>query len=167
LAIGGKVEKYSIGEVIEQAIQTEQLGYNFYSMMADRFKANLDLKKLFDTLSQKEIQHKAVFEALKKTIPTSISDPEGWEDVTLYLRAIVESEFFLGKHKSLPLMQHIKTISDAVRFAIGFEKETLLYFLAVRHIVDQKEMVDQIIDEERSHIRWLITFKIRLEAQSA
>jgi hypothetical protein len=32
-------------------------------------------------------------------------------------------------------MDHIKTVKDAVKFAIGFEKETLLYFLALRGVV--------------------------------
>jgi rubrerythrin len=156
------MEKYSIGEIIEQAIQTEQLGYQFYSSMSERFKDNLDLKKLFDTLSEKELHHKAVFEGLKGAVSKPEGEPEGWEDVSLYMRAIVESEFFLGNHKSLPSMEKIKTIADAVQFAIGFEKETLLYFLGVRDVVVQKALINEIIDEERSHIRWLSAFKSTL-----
>ena len=98
------MEKYSIGEIIEQAIQTEQLGYQFYSSMSERFKDNLELKKLFDTLSEKELHHKAVFEGLKGAVSKPEVEPECWEDVSLYMRAIVESEFFLGNHKSLPSM---------------------------------------------------------------
>jgi rubrerythrin len=153
------MEMYSIGEVIEQALQTEQLGYQYYSTMADRFKTDPALKELFDTLSEKELHHKAVFERLKATVPATAGEPNDWNEVTLYLRAIVESEFFLGKHKALPLMEHVKTISDAVDFAIGFEKETLLYFIGVRDVVEQKFLIDEIINEERSHIRWLSAFK--------
>ncbi len=59
-------------------------------------------------------------------------------------------------------MEKIKTIADAVQFAIGFEKETLLYFLGVRDVVVQKALINEIIDEERSHIRWLSAFKSTL-----
>src|SRR5512135_2566323 len=156
------MEKYSIDEIIEQAVQTEQLGYQFYSTMADRFRDNLDLKKLFNTLSEKELHHKAVFEKLKETMPKQEGEPEGWEDVSLYMRAIIESEFFLGKHKALPAMENVKTIAEAVQFAVGFEKETLLYFLGIRDVVDQKSIIDEIIDDERSHIRWLSAFKSTL-----
>ena len=41
------MEKYSISEVIEQAVQTEKLGYQFYTTMADRFKADGGLKEAF------------------------------------------------------------------------------------------------------------------------
>lgn len=75
------------------------------------------------------------------------------------MRAIVESEFFLGKNKSLPSMDHIKSVEDAINFAIGFEKETLLYFYGIMDAVKEKEIVEEIINEERSHIRWLSAFK--------
>jgi len=47
------MEKYSISEVIEQAVQTEKLGYQFYTTMADRFREDSGLKKLFGPLLQR------------------------------------------------------------------------------------------------------------------
>jgi hypothetical protein len=78
-----------------------------------------------------------------------------WEEVSRYLRAIVESEFFLGKGKSLPSLDHVKTAADAVKFAVGFEKETLLYFYGVRDLIQEKGVISRIIEEEKSHIVWL------------
>jgi rubrerythrin len=124
---------------------------------------NADLKNLFDTLADKELHHKEVFEKLKEQVSEQVVEAECWEEVTLYMRAIVESEFFLGKYKALPSMEKVKSIADAVKFAIGFEKETLLYFLGVRDVVEHKSLIDEIIDEERSHIRWLSAFKTSLQ----
>ncbi|MCX8026703.1 MAG: ferritin family protein [Thermodesulfovibrionales bacterium] len=152
-------ERFSIREVIEQAIQTEKLGYQFYTTMSERFKKDVELNKLFMTLAEKEIQHEKTFTELLQS--TGDSQEEGWDEVSLYLRAIVESEFFLGKEKSLPSMQHIKDINDAVKYAISFEKETLLYFYGIRDSVKEKEVIDEIINEEKSHIRWLVAFKTR------
>jgi rubrerythrin len=56
-------------------------------------------------------------------------------------------------------MDHLKTVQDAVKFALGFEKETLLYFMELRSIVKEKEIVDEVINEEKSHIRWLDSFR--------
>jgi rubrerythrin len=154
------MEKFSIREVVGQAIQTEKLGYQFYSTMAEKFrKENEDLHKLFTTLAEKELKHEKAFSELIDIIGDS--EPEGWEDVSQYMRAIVESEFFLGKNKSLPSMENIKTVNDAVDFAIGFEKETLLYFHGIKDAVKEKDVVDEIINEEKSHIRWLVCFKGR------
>jgi rubrerythrin len=49
-------------------------------------------------------------------------------------------------------------VDDAIKFAIGFEKETMLYFMGLKDAVKNKEIVDEIINEEKSHIRWLIAF---------
>lgn len=151
------MEKYSISEVIEQAVQTERLGYQFYTTMAGRFEDNSGLKKLFDTLGAKELVHEKRFSELKEI--TGASEPEGWEEASQYLRAIVESEFFLGRNKSLPALGQVKTVEDAVNFAMGFEKETLLYFHAVRDVIKEKDVVDEIINEEKSHIMWLSKFR--------
>ena len=39
-------EQFSIREIIEQAIRTEQLGYEFYNSMSDRFKKEERLKSI-------------------------------------------------------------------------------------------------------------------------
>lgn len=154
---GGIMEKFTIREVIEQAVQTERLGYQFYTTMTERFRKDEKLAKLFTTLAEKELRHEKTYNELKDVVGDN--EPEGWEEVSQYLRAIVESEFFLGKNKSLPSMEHIKSISDAVDFALGFEKETLLYFYGVRDAVREKEIVEEVINEEKSHIMWLNAFK--------
>ncbi len=151
------MEKYSITEVIEQAVQTEKLGYDFYTGMAARFQEHEGMKKLFDTLARKEQVHEKRFGELKEIVgEEEITDQE---EVSHYLRAIVESEFFLGRHKALPDMAGVKSVEDAVNFALGFEKETLLYFHAIRDLITEKDIVDEIINEEKSHIMWLAKFK--------
>jgi len=158
------MEKYSISEVIEQAVQTEKLGYQFYTTMAERFKVHNGLKKLFGTLAAKELVHEKRFSELKDISGTP--EPEGWEEASQYLRAIVESEFFLGSHKSLPDLKHVNTVGTAVDFALGFEKETLLYFHTIRDVVKETDVVDEIINEEKSHIMWLNAFRKELTQQA-
>lgn len=158
------MEKYSISEVIEQAVQTERLGYQFYTTMADRFKEDTGLKKLFETLAAKELVHEKMFSELKDM--SGAVEPEGWEEASQYLRAIVESEFFLGRHKSLPALEHVSTVETAVVFALGFEKETLLYFHTIRDVVKEKDVVDEIINEEKSHIMWLNAFRNNFTKQA-
>jgi rubrerythrin len=144
---------FSLSEVIEEAVQTEKLGYQFYTEMSKKFNENVRLRELFDTLALKERGHEKKFSDLKEKV--SGEERVDWEEVSKYLRAIIESEFFLGKGKSLPSMEHVKTVADAVKLALGFEKQTLLYFHAIRDAVKEKSVVDEIIAEEKSHIVWL------------
>ena len=146
--------------MIEQAVQTERLGYQFYFGMADRFKKDDGLRQLFETLGEKELAHEKRFRNLKEA--KGLVELEGWEEASQYLRAIVESEFFLGKYKSLPELENVNSIEAAVNFAIGFEKETLLYFHALRDLLKEKDIVDAIITEEKSHLLWLSAFRKEL-----
>jgi rubrerythrin len=156
---GEKMNKYSIDEIMEMAVQTEKLGYQFYTGMSEKFKKDDGLVKLFTTLASKEKVHEKTFTNLKDMVAKHGTEPVQWEEVTNYMRAFVESEFFLGRGKSLPTMDHLKTVQDAVKFALGFEKETLLYFMELRTIVKEKEVVDEVINEEKSHIMWLDSFR--------
>jgi rubrerythrin len=151
------MERFSIREAVEQAVQTEKLGYQFYTTIAEKFVKDEGLNKLFTTLAKKELRHEKTFKELLDIIKDE--EPVDWEEGEQYLRAIVESEFFLGKNKALPSMKHVKTVEDAVNFALGFEKETLLYFYGLRGAVKETEVVEEIINEERSHIMWLNKFK--------
>ncbi len=151
------MERFSIREAIAQAVQTEKLGYEFYTTLAEKLKKDGGLYKLFTTLAGKELKHEATFRELLDIIKDD--EPVDWEEAEHYLRAIVESEFFLGKHKSLPSMTKVKTVEDAVNFALGFEKETLLYFYWMRDAVKEKEVIEEIINEEKSHIMWLNRFR--------
>lgn len=156
--------KYSIDEIMEMAVQTEKLGFQFYSTIAEKFKKDDGLFKLFTTLASKEKTHEKIFTGLKESVAKSgvNVEPVQWEEVSNYMRAFVESEFFLGKGKSLPSMDHIRTVADAVKFAIGFEKETLLYFMELRSIVKEKDAIDEVINEEKSHIVWLDSYRAGL-----
>jgi rubrerythrin len=156
------MNKYSIDEIMEMAIRTETLGYQFYTSMAEKFRKDDGLARLFATLASKERVHEKTFTGLKATVARQGAEPVEWEEVSNYMRAFVESEFFLGRGKALPSMDHVKTVKDAVMFAIGFEKETLLYFYELRNVVKEKEIVDEVINEEKSHIRWLDAFRVGL-----
>lgn len=151
------MENYSLNEVIEQAVQTEKLGYDFYMGTAAKFREDHSLKELFELLASKEKGHEKKFSELKRIVRDD--EAVDWDEVSKYLRAIVESEFFLGSHKSLLSLSNVKTVDEAVRSAIGFEKETLLYFYAIRDIIREKGILKEIIEEEKSHIAWLGRFR--------
>ena len=156
------MNKYSIDEILEMAVQTEKLGYQFYTGMSEKFKKDDGLVKLFTTLASKEKAHERTFTNLKDIVAKHGTEPVQWVVVSTYMMAFDESEFFLGRGKSLPSMDHLKTVQDVVKFALGFEKETLLYFMELRTVVREKDVVDEVINEEKSHIVWLDRFRKEL-----
>jgi rubrerythrin len=145
--------QFSVREVVEQAVQTEKVGNEFYSSMAKKFHDKHELKELFELLASQELKHEKVFAELEKQI--SDGEPEGWDEVSLYLKALVDSEFFLGKDKSLSAIKSVQTAAEAIKFALGFERETLLYYHGLREMIKEKDIIDEIIKEEKRHILWL------------
>ena len=107
-------------------------------------------------LAAKEVVHEQIFADLKNKVKDE--GTEGWEEVSQYLRAIVESAFFLGQGKSLGTLSNVRTVPDAVNYALDFEKETLLYYLGIRDSLKSKKIINSIIKEEKSHIMWLSKF---------
>ncbi len=154
------MEPFSIREVIEQAVQTEKLGQEFYTKMSERFENDSKLKNLFNELALMEVAHEKIFSDLKDKI--SDENLENWDEAAKYLRAIVESEFFLGRNKSLPSLGYLNSVKDAVGYALEFEKETLLYYFGLQQSISEHEVINKIIDEEKSHIIWLSEFKKNL-----
>ena len=154
---------FSVQEVIEMAIQTEKLGAEFYSNMAVKFGDNEEFKTLFEVLAEKEREHENVFHAIMEKMGSSYQMPDNWGEAAKYLKAIVESEFFLGDDKVLPNFKHLETVEDVVNYAITFEKVTLLYYLELRDVVQDKEAIYDIINEEKGHIVWLSGYRKQLK----
>ncbi len=154
------MNSYSIREVIEMAIRTERLGFEYYTELAQRFKEEKEFYDLFSFLAQNELVHERKFSKLIEE--TEGEELEGWHEVSEYLRAYVESAFFLGKDKSLVHMLSAQNVIAAIGLAIGFEKETLLYFYTLRDGIEKKDIVDKIIKEEKDHIKRLAQYKGRI-----
>jgi rubrerythrin len=157
--------RYSVREAIEMAVRTEKLGYRFYTTTAKKFKKNQGLYDLFMNLANMELTHERTFTALLDRIHDA--EPSGWEEAGNFLRAIVESEFFLGRGKSLPKAAQVKSVGKAVDFALGFEKETALFFVGIKGFVPKADryLVDEIIAEEKRHIAYLSEFRAALRGR--
>ncbi len=156
------MNKFSLREVVEMALQTEKLGYQFYTHMAERFAHDLEMKGLMEKLAEAETVHEHTFAKLLDKVPDD--QPEGWEDAQPYFRAMMESEFFLGNENALPNLDHVTYPLDALDFAIRFEKETAMFFVGMKNLVSDTGVIEDIIKEEASHIQWLSKYKESLKS---
>jgi len=149
--------QYSAPEVMEMAIQTEKGGKLYYETVGARTDDAV-LKGLFGFLAGEESRHVATFEDIARAIKvTPAEEPYNWEEVVPYLRAVTESRYFLGPDKALALAREAKTPQDALRSALAFEKETLVFYVQLRDMVGERNRapVDRLIDEEKAHVRKL------------
>lgn len=151
---------YSATEVMEMAVQTEKGGKLFYETVAAQSKDD-NLKGLFSYLAGEENRHIGVFEDIAKTIKVPPDEtPANWDEVVLYLKAVTDSRYFLVADKALALAKDAKTPGQAVKLALAFEKETLVFYLEAADLIpaSTRPAVESLVREERAHVRKLTGF---------
>ncbi len=143
-------------DVIDLAVWTEVRGEEFYrqaAAAADRAAA----RDLFGYLAGEEARHKQIFQGLSPSIIATDIDPTAWDEAEQYIAATVDSSFFSRADAPIRAIPAGATVADMLRQAIEFEKQTLLYFYALRDLVQSSNqpIVDSIVREERRHVRQL------------
>lgn len=138
-------------------MQIERSGEVFYNAVAAKVP-DPDVKRLFQELVVQEQRHYQVFEKMAGTVggAASPSAPE-YDEYQAYLQATLDNALFAGPDKALALAEQARDRQAALRTAVGFEKDTLLFFYDLRDMVSEAEQkaVNGIIQEEKLHLHRL------------
>ena len=153
-------------DIVEMALEIEKGGEIFYRTVAQKAKST-EVQALFEDLARQEVLHYAAFEKLSQVSwDRSLMPVDQWDQYLVYLQATVQSAFFQGQDKALSLAQQVTGEEEALRMAIGFEKETILFFHDLRDMVSDadKKIIKRIIDEEKLHLQRLAEMANRIQA---
>jgi len=144
-------------DVVEMALELEKSGKAFYQAVAAKTD-DAELKALFQDLAEQEQQHYDTFSKLSETDwAASPSTQREWDEYLMYLQAAIQSHFFEGPDKALALADQVDDKKEALRMAMGFEKDTLLFYHDLRDKVSEADeaMIERVIAEEKTHLRRL------------
>ena len=144
-------------DIIEMAMEVEKSGEIFYREVAKKATSS-QVRELFEELAEQEKYHYAAFKKMSGSVWEQTPSAEGeWDQYVMYLQATIQSSFFEGSDKALSLAEQVNNEQEALEMALGFEKETLLFFYDLRDKVSDsdKPVVERIINEERAHMRRL------------
>jgi rubrerythrin len=150
---------FEAADIVELAMQVEKSGEAFYRAVAAKVEGQ-DARELFQYLAGQEVIHYQVFQKLSQSIHEApFMTDEEWDLYMDYLNGTVQSAFFQGADKALALAETVTDAQTAIHLAIGFEKETLLFFYDLRDRIPDKDrpVVEKIVDEEKRHIRRLVS----------
>jgi len=160
---------FAAADVVEMALELEKSGEVFYRAVAKKVKS-AQIQTLFEDLANQEVQHYAAFQKLSKTVwDKPLMLPDEWNQYLMYLQATIQSVFFEGEDKALALAEQVTDEKEALRMAMGFEKETLLFFYDLRDMVSEgdRTILTRIVNEEKSHLRRLSDMLQSLETTEA
>jgi len=150
---------FAAAEALEIAMQIEQNGQVFYNAVAAK-ATDPGVKKLFEELAAQEQKHYAVFEKMAGAV-SRVASPQApdteRDEYQTYLQAALDNALFAGPDKALAMAEQARDRQTALRAAIGFEKDTLLFFYDLREMVSvaEQKAVTGVIQEEKTHLRRL------------
>lgn len=150
-------QQYAIEEVLEMAVQFERNGETFYTAAATHARHDAT-KKLLLEMAEWERRHEELFkqmaDAMDDADRTAPVSPDG--QAAAYLHAILAGKVSHLHDDAMQALAGQAALAMIFDMAIALEKEAILFYLGLREMVTTgKEIVDEVIEEERKHIRIL------------
>jgi len=148
---------FSSSELLEIAERIEGDGHNFYRKAAELFD-NPYTRDLLIKLANWENKHKTLFASLREQIPSldqQDSNIDSDDDLSLYLQAMEGLDVFTATEDTTDELTGNERMENVLKIALGKEKDSIVYFLALKAFVPTetgKRKIDDIIEEEIRHI---------------
>jgi rubrerythrin len=143
-------------EIIEIAMRLEESGETFYCAAAEK-ASSASVQALFEELAIQEKYHRQAFRQMGRAVVEIALSPEQWDEFQAYTGALLENHFFANPENALNIASRAEDERAALQAALGFEKETLLFFHELRDAVrgPGRRTTDRIIQEEKQHVQRL------------
>ncbi|MBD3239400.1 MAG: hypothetical protein GF331_02355 [Chitinivibrionales bacterium] len=149
---------YNAEEIYTIGVEIEKNGKRYYDRTAAAAD-DPDVAKLLKELSSWEDSHVALFEQLATQLPENAKsgetiDPD--EDMQRYLKAVADSHVFLQKDIDIDAVaQGCKTAVDVLEMALRFEKDSVVLYTTMQHMVPEhlgKRTIGRLAQEEIAHV---------------
>ncbi len=151
---------FTAAEALEMAMEIEKNGETFYNAVAAK-STDPEIKALFEDLADQERGHYQVFqEMLEGMKPAPELSAAEYDEYQVYVQVALNNALFAGPPYgagALALAKQAEDRETALRAAMGFEKDTMLFFYDPREMVSEADRaaVSSVIREEKKHLRRL------------
>lgn len=149
-------EQITLEKVIDFAVQVEMKGRHLYTTLAERFREDAEMHTLFATLAEDEQHHADHFGKLRAV---AASRPPLSDEQQNYLRAASVSEIFSAEKGIEKNLDKIDSREDALERAFNLEKASLLYYQAMKEVL-QDDLLDSMIQEEKGHLTQVMRYMV-------
>jgi rubrerythrin len=154
---------FAASEIVELGVQIEKNGRDFYSTLAKQSK-NQKAADSFKYLAGEEGKHIVVFQKILAGVANYEPAESYPGEYFAYMHALAGDYVFTQKNKGAEIAKKIKSDKEAIDIGIGFEKDSILFYTAMKKMVPDKERkaVDELILQEQKHLRQLLELKASL-----
>ena len=157
---------YSAREIVEAAVEKEKRRKAFYEAVTE-LSTSEKMRELFQFLTEEEERHVAAFTAIRDRIPAKAGPVEYSEDMDAYMDSVIDERLY-SQIDSREFVQQAIDSDNVFRLAIGFEKDAILYFMEFLPYLEgpDKTIVEDLIAQEKGHIRKLVEVRNQLDKES-
>lgn len=158
---------FRAAEMVEIAVQLEQNGQAFYQEAANRAE-DPETKRLLEFLTQEERRHEVAFRQMLPEEKEHRPAEQYPGEKSAYIQALLE-ERLLPTEEIVAKVVTLGSEAAVLDFALGFEKDTVLFYYEMRHMMGQaqKPIMDDILAQEKLHVERLqrLCRRCKLEGQ--
>jgi rubrerythrin len=151
---------FNAAEIFQVAVEIVENGRAFYEK-AGSLIDDAEVNKLFAELAHEELEHKKEIEKLKAQLPgdttsPTVADPEN--ELDLYVKAMAGQHVFMSCGALNVQMDQIKDTEGALKLALQFEKDSVIFFLSMQEATCEgrdRDLITLLLKEELTHVRRL------------
>lgn len=150
-------------EVVEIGIQIEKNGKAFYDTLSGQ-TTDQKAKDLFTFLAEEEERHIDAFQKLLDSV-RKYEPPQAFtEEYFAYMKALASDHVFTQENKGTEIAKKIKSDTEALETAIGFEKDSIVFYEGMTRMVLGHDLktVQNLILQEQGHLAKLSELKKNL-----
>ena len=137
-------------EILRIAVKIEERGENLYAVLEEKADSE-KLRKLRKYLEEQEELHRQIFQNMLEKIGDYIVYEFSPGEYEAYLRAISSKYIITQESIEKKTRELFASDIEAIDFAIGREKDSILAYTALRDYVlaEKQSVLDKVIEEEK------------------
>ena len=154
---------FQMDEFIKIAIKDEETGRAFYTALAETTQNEI-LKASYQKIADQEKHHEENFKKMLSSIHKSHHFEQYTGQYEDFMNAMLQSRAFSTPEEAAAEAKHLSA-GEAIDKALTMEKDTLLFYLDMKEWIPDthKKYVEEIINEERGHVRDLTELKQQIK----
>lgn len=147
-------EMFTLEDIFNVMIELETLGSSHYSQMKE-LTPSAKLKVLFGQLAEAELAHKELYNRFKEEM-VLFGHESVDEEYKGYMDALLKQTV-----RFLDESREAATFEEGFDIAVQLEKDTILLLNELRSLTgpEHHEAIDQVISQEKGHLKALYDYK--------
>lgn len=154
---------FDVAEVIDMGVEKEKKRRDFYRLVAEKFEQK-EIRELFERLRDWEETHIRKFAEVRESVKEPAVAESYPGELEAYMNALIDDKLY-DEVSPDQFSGNVRDERDAIRYAIGFEKDAILFFNELLRYMKspEREPVEKLISEEKQHIVYLSELRRELK----